>query len=359
MWVCTSITEEIVSHSFANINYTRKDVFLMSNSESFRNELAARLFDKIPQDQLAGVLSVLDATLSGYDVSRKQVELIQTDGIPEAVKYFLTSKAIGNLSPGTLKIYRLRLIDFFKAVRKPFSDVDANDIRRYMFACKTDRSNSDAYLDNIRRILHSFFSWCVDNGYLLRNPCSTVERVKYQPKEREPLTAYQLETLRWHCKTLREKAMVDFFYSTGVRLAEFSAVRKSDIDWSEHSVIIRHGKGNKRRVVFFNAEAEVSLRKYLESRTDDCDALFVTLRRPFRPIGPKAVENAIKKVADRANLHAFPHKLRHTFATSGLQGGMSLEDLQALMGHSKPETTLIYAKIDMSELQYAHRRTFL
>ena len=333
--------------------------FVSNSSESFRNELAARLLAALPQDQIPKVLSVLDATLSGYDVSRRQVDLIPVDGVPDTVKYFIASKAVSNKSEGTLKIYRLRLIDFFQITKKPFTNIDANDIRMYLFFCKNERGACDAYLDTIRRILSSFFRWCVDNEYLIRNPCATVERVKYQPKERIPLTPYELEELRWYCKSLREKAMVDFFYSTGVRLSEFFAARKSDIDWSEHSVIIRHGKGNKRRVVFFNAEAEVSLRKYLESRTDDCDALFVTLRRPFRPIGPKAVENAIKKVADRAELHAFPHKLRHTFATSGLQGGMSLEDLQALMGHSKPETTLIYAKIDMSELQYAHRRTFL
>lgn len=331
---------------------------MSTSSESFRNELAARLLAAIPQDQIATVLSVLDTTLSGYDVSRKQVELIASDTVPEVARYYIASKAVANLSAGTLKIYRLRLVDFFSMVKKSYQDITANDIRMYLFFCKDQRHASDAYLDNIRRILHTFFQWCVDNEYLLRNPCATVEQVKYQQKERVPLSAYELELLRWNCRTLREKAMVDFLFSTGIRLSEFSNVCLQDIDWIKRSVVIRHGKGNKRRTVFFNAESELSLRKYLESRNDESDALFVTIRKPHHALGPKSVENEITKIARRAGLHAFPHKLRHTFATSGLRGGISLEDLQALMGHSKPETTLIYAKIDTRRLQMEHDRVY-
>lgn len=331
----------------------------MSNSsESFRNELAAKLMSAIPQDQVAAVLSVLDVTLSGYDVSRKQVELIISDGVPEVVKYYIASKAVANLSEGTLKIYRLRLVDFFTMTKKSYQDITANDIRMYLFYCRNQRNASDAYLDNIRRILHTFFQWCVDNEYLIRNPCATVEHVKFQPKEREPFTAYELELLRWNCKTLREKAMIDLFFSTGVRLSEFSDICRQDVDWIRRSVVIRHGKGDKRRVVFFNAEAELSLRKYLEARNDDNDELFVTVRNPHHKLGPKAIENEIAKIAKRAELHAFPHRLRHTFATLGLKGGISLENLQALMGHSKPETTLIYAKIDTTRLQIEHGRVY-
>lgn len=330
----------------------------MSNSESFRNELMSRLVNVVPQEQLPEIMSALDATLSGYDVSRSPVELIRTDGTPEIVKYFIASKAVSNKSNGTLKIYRLRLIDFFNVVKKPFVSIDATDIRMYLYFCKKERNASDSYLDNIRRTLSAFFSWCVSNAYILRNPCATVERVKYQAKERKPLSAYELEDLRWHCETLREKAMVDFFFSTGVRLSEFKDVRKSDIDWNRRSVVIRHGKGGKQRVVFFNAESELSMRKYLESRSDDCDALFVTQRRPYRKLGQKAIENEIAKIAERTGLHVYPHKLRHTFATAGLHGGMSLENLQSLMGHAKPETTLIYAKIDTTRLQLEHDRIY-
>lgn len=331
---------------------------MADNSESFRNELTARLLQSLPQDQVRHVLTALDATISGYEISHKPTALITTDGIPETVKFYLVSKAVENLSPGTLKIYRLRLIDFFSVVKKIPSDIRAADIRMYLFYCKEHRKASDAYLDNIRRILNAFFSWLVANDYTIKNPRASVDRVKFQAPERAPLTAYQLEEMRWNCKTIREKALTDFLFSTGVRVSECCAVNLSDINWDNRAVTIHHGKGNKRRTVFFNAESELSLRKYLESRTDSNDALFVTIRNPHHRLGVKSLQNEISNIAARCSLRVFPHKLRHTFATAGLRGGMPLDRLQALMGHAKPETTLIYAKLDQTDLQQEHRRVY-
>ena len=331
---------------------------MSDSSESFRNELVAKLLDSLPQDQVKNILSVVDATITGYDITRKPVGIITTEGIPEVVKYFIASKSINNLSMKTLNIYRLRLIDFFETIKKPFQDITANDIRRYLNYCKETRKNSNRYLDNIRRELNSFFSWLVLNDALLRNPCSTVDCIKYQEKAREPLTPYELEELRYHCKSIREKCIIDFFFSTGVRLSELHDLNISDIDWTKRSVIIRHGKGDKRRVVFFNAESELTLRKYLESRTDDCEALIVTDRRPYRRLCIKGIEDVVTKVAKRAEMHVYPHKLRHTFATSGIHRGVPLDKIQALMGHTDPKTTLIYAKQDTLDLQYEHKRAY-
>ena len=329
-----------------------------NSSEAFRSQMVSRLYDTIPQDQLQIVLAVLDSALQDYDITRKPVTLVPASGLPEVVKYYLASKAVENMSQGTLKIYRLRLEDFFKLTRKPFSDIRANDIRMYLYYCKSERHASDAYLDNIRRILSAFFSWLVSNEYIVRNPCASIESIKYQAPERTPLTSYELEELRWACQTIREKALVDFLFSTGIRVSECSDIDLSDIDWDLRSVIIRHGKGDKRRTVFFNAESELTLRKYLESRKDDNGALFVTIRAPHHRLGVKAIENEISKIAQRCGKHVYPHKLRHTFATSGLRGGMPLDKLQALMGHAKPETTLIYAKQDQTDLQREHSRIY-
>lgn len=328
------------------------------SSESFRNEIMSKLFAALPPDQLRSVLSVLDQTLPEYDIHRKPVALSRPDVLPDVVKYFLASKAVENLSAGTLKIYRLRLIDFFSLVRKPFQDVTPNDIRMYLFYYKDTRKACNSYLESIRRILNSFYSWLVSNEYLPRNPISKVEHIKYQAPERDPLTAYQLELLRWHCETVREKALIDFFFSTGIRLSECRDMDRSDISWDTRSAVVRHGKGDKRRTVFFNAESELTLRKYLETRTDDDPALFVTSRGPVRRLCLRAIENIVRKVAARADLHVYPHKLRHTFATSGLRGGMPLEKLQALMGHTRPETTLIYAKLSCADLQREHERVY-
>lgn len=331
---------------------------MSDNAETFRNELASRLLDSLPQDQVKSVLAVLDSAIQDYDITRKPVALVPASGIPEVVKYFLASKAVENLSRGTLKIYGLRLEDFFRRIRKPFSDVRANDIRLYLYWYKSEKHASDGYLDNIRRILSVFFSWLVANEYLVRNPCASVECIKHQVPERIPLTPYELEELRWVCRTVREKALVDLLYSSGIRASECSAVNLSDIDWKARSIVIRHGKGDKRRVVYFNAESELSLRKYLETRQDDCEALFVTIRSPHHRLGIRSIETEIGKIGRRCEHHVFPHKLRHTFATSGLRGGMPLDKLQALMGHAKPETTLIYAKQDQTDLQREHSRVY-
>lgn len=331
---------------------------MADNSESFRTELICRLMNSMPQDQVKSVMSILDSALCDYDVSRKPLELITADGIPDVVKCFLASKAVENASQSTLKIYHLRLIDFFGKVRKPFSAVTANDIRLYLYYYKDQRHASDSYLDSIRRILRSFFGWLVNNDYIIKNPCANVEHIKFQQPERHPLTAYELEVLRWNCKTLREKALVDLLFSSGVRASECKNLNLSDINWETRSITIHHGKGNKRRVTYFNAESELTLRKYIETRQDNSEALFVTIRRPHNRLGVRSIENEISKIASRCGMHVFPHRLRHTFATSGLRGGMSLDMLQALMGHTKPETTLIYAKLDQTDLQREHSRVY-
>lgn len=198
----------------------------------------------------------------------------------------------------------------------------------------------------------------MSNEYILRNPCANVEKIKFQTPDRSPLSSYELESLRWHCETIREKALVDFLFSTGLRVSECSAVNLRDINWEERSVLVRHGKGNKRRTAFFNAESELTLRKYLETRQDENEALFVTIRSPHHRLGIKSLQQEITRISSRCGLHVFPHRLRHTFATSGLRGGMPLDKLQALMGHSKPETTLIYAKQCQADLQREHQRVY-
>ena len=326
--------------------------------ESFRNVLTMNLCSILSADQVGKVLEAVDLAMGDYDIVRKPVEIICQGGIPEIVKVFIASKAVANVSKGTLAQYNYKLQHFFSAVRKSYTDISPNDIRMYLYQFRQERNASDRYLESIRITLHGFFGWIVDNGYLTCNPCAKVEKIRFQEKRREPLSNYELEYLRWNSKSIREKALIDFLFSTGVRISECADVRLSDINWENRSVLIRHGKGDKQRTVYFNAESELTLREYLKTRTDDTDALFVSNRSPHQPLQNHALENIISSVAERAGMHVFPHRLRHTFATSGLRGGMSLETLQALMGHVKPETTLIYAKLNQQDLQMAHQRVY-
>ena len=327
-------------------------------TENFRNILAAKVSTFVRYDQLQEILSAFDAVASGYDIVKKQVDLITTETVPEVVKIFLASKAVENCSLKTLDQYRYKLINFFSAVKKPYTDVTTNDIRVYLYNYKTSHNISEHTVENTRLVFNSFFQWLEDNEYIKTNPCARIERVKFQQKKREPLSSYDLELLRWNCKTLREKALIDFLFSTGCRVSECSDVNKSDVNWGERSVLIRHGKGNKMRTVYFNAESELSLRLYLDSRDDFEDALFVCSRAPHNRLSARGIENEIKGISERAHVKAFPHKLRHTFATFGLHGGMPIERLQALMGHADTKTTLVYAKMDCVDLQREHSRVY-
>lgn len=329
------------------------------SENSLRAEFAASLLYCVPMEQISAILSAFDEVLSGYRVEKIGTDLItQSGSAHEFVKMYIASKAISNLSVGTLYQYKLRLEDFISTVSKPITEITTNDIRLYLYHYKSDRNATNNYLDQIRKILSGFFCWLQNNNYIDLNPCTNVEHIKFQPAERKPLTSYELEILRYNCHDIREKAVVDFLFSTGCRVSEFCAANKSDIDWQQRSLVIRHGKGDKRRVVFFNAESELTLRKYLETRCDDSEALFVGSRSPHNRLSIKAVQNILNKVSARCNMHVYPHMLRHTFATSGIRSGMPLEKLQTLMGHAEPRTTLIYAKMDQSDLRREHMRVY-
>ena len=330
---------------------------MSDNSELLRNDFISNLAN-LDNEQLQIVLSAFDLASSNYDISHKPMELITQDGIPEPVKWYLGAKAIQNCSASTLKQYHHKLTNFFKIIQKPVHLVTPNDIRVYLFQYKVNHNVSNATVDHTRVVIHSFYAWCLKNGIVTDNPADKIEHIKYEERPREPLTQSDLELLRWYCKDLREKALVDFLYATGCRVSECAAVTLDDIDWNKRSVIIRHGKGDKTRTVFFNAEAEVSLRKYLDSRPVQEKRLFLRSRKPYSPIGDRAIQEIIKKIGKRAGMKVYPHLLRHTFATEGINSGMPIEKLQKLLGHSKPETTMIYAKVSQDDLQHEYKRIY-
>ena len=325
--------------------------------ESMRLEFADRLNDMATLT-VSDVLAALDDVSSSYKIERACTDLIPVDEIPQAVRLYIASKTVEHLARGTLDLYLLRLKQFFGTVHKPIDKVDANDVRVYLYKYKELHGVKDSTLEGMRLALNSFFEWCVQEDLLIKNPVRRIPTIRVDSPERLPMTAYELETVRGCCKTLREKAMVDLLYSTACRVSEFCALNIADINWENHTVHIERGKGGKGRTTYINAEAEISLRAYLASRKDDKPALFVSCRSPHDRLAIKAVQNEISKIVGRCsiNAHVTPHIFRHTAASLALQRGMPLEQVQKFLGHARIQTTLRYAKTLSQDVQLNHAR---
>ena len=323
--------------------------------DSLRLDFADRL-NSLGIPRVPEILAVLDVAASGYEVSRKTTDIIPADEIPQAVRLYIASKTVEHLAKGTLSLYLLRLRQFFLAIRKPIDQVTANDIRVYLYQYRQGRNIKDTTMEGIRICLNSFFEWCTQEELISKNPARRVPSLRVDSPERLPMSALELEQVRGSCRSLREKAMVDFLYSSACRVSEFCALNLSDVNWVEHTVHIRCGKGGKGRTTYLNPEAEISLRAYLDSRKDSGPALFVSSRAPHGRLNVKAVQNEIQKIVSRCALsvHVTPHIFRHTAASLALQRGMPLEQVQRFLGHSRIQTTLRYAKTLSQDVQLSH-----
>lgn len=327
--------------------------------EHFRNEFQCVAEEqRIPTQTIADVLHVLDQIAERYEIQKKETALTPyIEEMPEVLKIYLVCKKIAGLSQTTLDTYARMLSLFFRTVRTPMAKITANDIRVYLYRYQQERGCSNRSLDKYRQYLSSFFSWADDEGYIQGNPMRTILPIKYERKPRKNLTQLELEYLRQACKTPREQAIIETLYSTGCRVSEMAGLKKGDIDWNARSVHL-FGKGGKHRTSFLNARAEVTLKTYLATRNDDCEYLFVTERKPYRPLKKEALEKIVRNIADRIpeKIHVTPHILRHTTATLALQNGMPIADISKLLGHEKIDTTMIYAHTCMESVQAGHKK---
>lgn len=322
--------------------------------ERLRNDLLLELNGNVD----ATVLAALDRVSTRYEIKQKETGLaIVNDELPEVAKIYLAVKAIAGLSEETLNGYRLALINFFRGVHKPPEAVEANDIRMYLYAYRKDRGVSGRTLDKYREYIGRFFTWALNEGYIKNNPAKSVESIKYETMPRESLTQVELEYLRMACQSLRDRAIVEVLYSTGCRVSELATMKVSDINWAEKTVRI-FGKGKKHRISFLNAKAEVALRAYLDTRTDECPALIVSSRSPHTGVKKCGLEKIVRSISERSALtkHVTPHILRHTTATTALQSGMPVEDISKLLGHESIETTMIYAEVSMESVRDGHKK---
>lgn len=327
--------------------------------ELLRTQLAARLSCRLPVELLHDLLQELDMVAVDYDIKRSCTDLTVAGGLPEPVRMYIAAMAVENKSKATLDNYLGILRTFFSRVNKSINVITTNDIRTFLWSYEKERGISKNTLEHMRVVINAFYSWCHDEELITRNPAKRVERIAVPKHEREPIEQIELEYLRKACRNKREKALVDFLYSTGCRISECAALVMADIDFRDRSVRIRHGKGDKARTTYFNAEAEVSLREYLQKRRFPSNAVFASHRSPHGNVSAHALRDEVRKIRKRTNnisRPVTPHVLRHTFATTLIGNGTPVEHVQKLLGHASLDTTMIYAKLDQQDVRNSHSK---
>ena len=282
--------------------------------------------------------------------------VVAAETAPDLVQIFLSAKRVEGCSDKTVLYYDSTIRNVLKVVGKGIRDVTTDDLRIYLDRYQSANGVSKVTIDNIRRILSSFCAWLEDEDYITKSPVRRIHKVKTCKTVKETYSDEALELMRDHSECVRDLAIIDMLASTGMRVGELVKLDRSDIDFANRECIVL-GKGNKQRKVYFDARTKIHLQRYLNSRTDDNPALFVTLQRPYNRLQISGVEIRLRRLGEKLNLNkVHPHKFRRTLATMAIDKGMPIEQVQQLLGHQSVDTTLQYAMVNQSNVKTSHRK---
>lgn len=274
----------------------------------------------------------------------------------DLVKLFIAAKRVEGCSEKTLRYYDSTIRNAIEKVNKDITNVTTDDLRIYLDDYQVNSKISKVTVDNIRRILSSFFSWLEDEDYILKSPVRRIHKVKTCKTVKEAYTDEELELMRDECDGARDLAIIDLLASTGMRVGELVKLNRKDIDFQNRECIVL-GKGNKQRKVYFDARTKLHLKKYLDGRDDGNEALFVSLQKPYNRLQISGVEIRLRELGNRLNITKLhPHKFRRTLATTAIDKGMPIEQVQQLLGHQSIDTTLQYSMVNQNNVKESHRK---
>ena len=272
------------------------------------------------------------------------------------LKMFLEAKKVEGCSLRTLSYYRVTLQHLLKKLTIPIRKMTTDDIRNYLASYQQINNCGKVTIDNVRRNISSFFSWLEEEDYILKSPMRRIHKIRTKSAIKETISDEGIEQLRDHCTQLRDIAMIDLLYSTGIRVGELVNLNVSDVDLEQRECVV-FGKGDKERRVYFDAKAKIHLKEYLESRADNNPALFVTLDAPHKRLQISGVEIRLRELGRAVGLSKIhPHKFRRTMATRAIDRGMPIEQVQKILGHSQIDTTMQYAIVNQSNVKTSHRK---
>lgn len=334
--------------------------------EYILSEIRDTLFGKISNEEISIVIDSISFCLRNYDITEKETSVVVYDkSDSQIISKFFIAKAVEGLCQSSLDYYRVILRAFILQVGKHIKEIVTDDVRVYL-AYKKINKCSDNTLNNIRRTLSSFFTWCTEEGIIDKNPMLRIKGVRQVKKLKKPLSEDDMENLRAMTKNKRNRAIIEFLFSTGCRVSEMTNVNRCDIDWVNGQVDVL-GKGRKYRTVYLSARCKIALQEYINSRTDTLEALFLSDyegmcsqikdTKQLSRISKGAVEIMLRNLGKKAGIpNVHPHRFRRTAATTALKRGMPIEQVQKMLGHESIQTTTIYAQSTNDEVKLAHEK---
>lgn len=321
--------------------------------EELINQIQIQMLPFLNNAQLKMLQSVLEHAFYGVSVTSEDPTATISEN---SVAAFVAAKRIEGCSEKTLAYYQNTIQAMISGIGKAAQQITTEDLRAYLTEYQNEHKISRVTIDNIRRILSSFFSWLEDEDYIVKSPVRRIHKVKTAKIIKETYTDEALELMRDNAPSLRDLAIIDLLASSGMRVGELVTLNRDDINFAERECVV-FGKGDKERLVYFDARTKIHLQNYLAGRDDDNLALFVSLKFPHNRLQIGGVETMLRGLGRQLNLtKVHPHKFRRTLATSAIDKGMPIEQVQQLLGHQKIDTTMHYAMVKQQNVKIAHRK---
>jgi site-specific recombinase XerD len=308
------------------------------------SKIQANMKPMLNDEQLSELRRVLIDAFNNVEVTeKKDTLLMESTGNEKLLEVFISAKRIEGCSEKSLTYYDSTVRHLFKSILKPVSQISTDIIRSYLGNYQKERSSSKVTIDNMRRIFNSFFGWLEDEDYIQKSPMRRIHKIRADKLVKETFSDESLEILRDSCENIRDLSMLDLLISTGMRVGELTNLNREDINFHERECVV-FGKGGCERVVYFDAQTKIHLQNYLEGRTDNNPALFVSFSQPYERLLIGGIETRLRELGKKADMKkVHPHKFRRTLATMAIDKGMPIEQVQRLLGPVKIDTTMHYA----------------
>ena len=324
--------------------------------ETVIREIEQAMLPFLDNAQLKSLHSALNNVLWNKNITIADPSTVEEPNDMGLLDLFISSKKVEGCSDKTLRYYRVTIAKMLSSINIGVTHITTDVLRGYLANYEQESDCSKANIDNIRRILSSFFSWLEDENYILKSPVRRIHRIRTAKLVKETYSDEALEIMRDNCENIRDLAIIDMLASTGIRVGELVRLNIEDVDFENRECVVL-GKGNKERPVYFDARTKIHLKNYILSRDDDNPALFVSLLEPHDRLEISGVEVRLRKLGRMLEMpKVHPHKFRRTLATRAIDKGMPVEQVQLLLGHSKIETTMEYAMVNQNNVKLSHRR---